>query len=73
MAISQNRFFDALCDQTPIYDAMILEDIRPSDGWVKMFYPKPLEVRVKWKPPEAYHRTLAAVRRISENATLCQP
>lgn len=35
MAISScNKFTDFLVNQTPIYDKLILADIRPSDGWI---------------------------------------
>lgn len=35
MAIAScNKFTDFLVNQTPIYDKLILGDIRPSDGWI---------------------------------------
>jgi hypothetical protein len=32
--INGNQFTQLLVDQTPVYDKMILEDIRPEDGWI---------------------------------------
>jgi len=32
--LNGNQFTQLLVDQTPVYDKMILEDIRPEDGWI---------------------------------------
>src|SRR2546425_760732 len=61
--VSCNKFTQFLVDQLPYYDALILQDIRPTDGWV---------ANVKqgaWEPFTGVEHTIDRFNHVYANTT----
>lgn len=63
-----DEFTQFLLDQVPRFDEMIMESIRPMDGWLIMRTPEEVHKRAVRKAESDYQRVLRIVRAISENA-----